>query len=361
MCARAQRLPAPSQLSPSRHSLLGFIVDDLDTVSLSRELMRALRGRRSREAFARRLKVSANSVYAWESGRRIPPADLLFLAGERTGLDVLTALRRFLGARATLDGLSPADRRLPGQVLAALRGGEQLVALARRAQVERCALSRWLSGRAVPRLPDFLSVVEAAGSRAVDLVALFADPERLPSLSTVWTRVRRTRQLVSEHPWAMPLLMVFDLASVAEAATHPPGFLGGLLGLDLGTEQRCLELLESEGLIAREGERWVQLPRPAVVLQSPTARRAARVWSAQAAAGQIDAEGDGDFGFILFAASRADHARLVALQRAYLEAVRDVALRAQGGELLLVMNAHLFPLGPGACANGPLSPRMAAR
>lgn len=336
-------------------------MDDLDTVSLSRELMRALRGQRSREAFARRLKVSANAVYAWESGRRIPAADLFFLAAERSGLDVMASLRRFLGSRATLDGVRPSDRGLPGRVLAVLRGGEQIVALARRASVERCALSRWLSGRAVPRLPDFLAVVEAAGSRAVDLVALFADPEALPSLSTLWTRVRRTRRLVSDHPWAMPLLMVFDLASVAEAPAHPPGFLGGLLGLDLEAEERCLGLLESEGLISREGARWVPLPRPAVALLSPAARRAARVWAAQAAAGQIGADGEGDFGFIMFAASRADHARLQAIQRSYLEAVRDVALRPEGHELLLVMNAHLFPLAPSAAAGGPLFPSLVAR
>jgi len=336
-------------------------VDDLDTVSLSRELMRALRGQRSREAFARRLKVSANAVYAWESGRRIPPSDLLFLAAERTGVDVMSSLRRFLGSETKLGGVTPGDRRLPGRILAALRGGEQIIALARRAAVERCALSRWLSGRAVPRLPDFLAVVEAAGSRAVDLVALFADPEGLPSLSTLWSRVRRTRRLVSDHPWAMPLLMAFDLASVAEAPAHPPGFLGGLLGLDLEAEERCLALLATEGLIAREGERWVQLPRPAVALLSPAARRAARVWAAQAAAGQIGSEGEGDFGFIVFTASHADYARLQALQRSYLEAVRDVALRPEGHDRLLVLNAHLFPLAPAVAAGGPLFPGLAAR
>jgi DNA-binding transcriptional regulator YiaG len=41
--------------------------------SLSSELVRALRGRRSQQAFSRRLGYSANVLYTWEKGGASPP------------------------------------------------------------------------------------------------------------------------------------------------------------------------------------------------------------------------------------------------------------------------------------------------
>lgn len=316
----------------------------IDHGALARELTRVLRGDRSREAFARRLGVSANAIYAWETGRRIPVADLLFRSAERTGVDVLASLRRFLGARALPAGLGPEDPRLCAALLGALKGSERVVEIARRAGVERTALSRWLSGAALPRLPDLLAVVEACGSRLVDFVALFVEPGELPSLGLAWARVRAARRLVGEHPWALAMLVALELELLKQAPEHPPGFIGATVGLDPEAEQRCLSLLQEAGLVSREGERWVPAPIPPVALLSPEAQRAARAWAAREAAGRIAAQEDGTFGFIAFSASHEDYQRLLKLHREYAEAVVAIALHPTGHEAVFVLNAHLFPL-----------------
>lgn len=319
-------------------------MEPIDRRALARELVRAIRGGRSRQAFARRIGVSANAVYAWESGVREPPAAILFVAAERTGIDVIASLRRLLGAEA-FEGLSAEDPALPGRVVRALKGTRKGSELAQRAGVDRSALSRWISGSASPRLADLLAVVDAAGSRTVDFVSLFAEPDALPSLGASWGRLKAARRLAAEHPWALALLVAFDLDAIRDAPTHPPGFIGAFVGLGLEDEQGCLSLLAEAGLVHREGERWEQHPYPPVALLAPEAQRTARAWAARTAAERIRAAAEGTFGFIVFAASQADHDRLLALHKAYAEAVKSIALNPTGNDRVYVANAHLFPLG----------------
>lgn len=317
----------------------------LDHGALARELMRALRGERSREAFARRLGVSANALYTWEAGRRIPPADLLFRAAERDRVDVAASLRRFFVDDAGYEAVEPTDRRLPGRVLAALKGASTVSDLARRAGVERTALSRWLSGAAVPRLPEFLAVMDASGGRLVDFVSLLVDPERLPSLEAPWRRLRAARRLVAEHPWAAPLLVALELDAVVSAPAHPPGFVGATVGIDVETEQRCMALLVEAGLVVRSGERWLSPPRPPVALQAPSARRAARAWAAREAAARIESGAPGSFGFLVAAISRDDEARLMEARQRFIEEIKPMILHPVRQERVVVLNLHVFPLG----------------
>jgi hypothetical protein len=117
------------------------------------------------------------------------------------------------------------------------------------------------------------------------------------------------------------------------------------VGLGAEDEQRCLGLHAEAGLVHCEGSRWEQHPYPPVALLAPEAQRAARAWAARTASERISAAAEGTFGFIVFAASLADHERLAALHRAYVEAVKAIALNPSGNDRVYVANTHLFPLG----------------
>ena len=64
---------------------------------LSKQLIRALRGRRSQVALSRRMKCKSNVLYTWESGRRWPTAAVFFHLAERVGVDVPKGIANFLG------------------------------------------------------------------------------------------------------------------------------------------------------------------------------------------------------------------------------------------------------------------------
>jgi transcriptional regulator with XRE-family HTH domain len=59
------------------------------------EFLRAVRGKRSQLAFARRLGVRANPMTDWERGVRFPAALEALRAASRTNIDVAAAFRRF--------------------------------------------------------------------------------------------------------------------------------------------------------------------------------------------------------------------------------------------------------------------------
>jgi transcriptional regulator with XRE-family HTH domain len=81
----------PDTAPPSSPSLGA----ELDYQQAARDLVRALRGRRSQRALSRRLGYTTNVIYTWEAGRRWPTAAEALRLAERTGVELRAALTRF--------------------------------------------------------------------------------------------------------------------------------------------------------------------------------------------------------------------------------------------------------------------------
>src|SRR5262245_30350786 len=156
-----------------------------DYVQLSRELLRALRGRRSQAQLSRRLGYASNVVFDWESGRRAPTAAAALLLARRTGVDVPRVLQTFLRSPARSRGRLETPRGVRDLMLE-LRGKLQIAELARAIGCSRFAVSRWLQGSTQPKLPDFLAFVEHSTLRLLDFLAGFVDVEALPSVRAQW-------------------------------------------------------------------------------------------------------------------------------------------------------------------------------
>src|SRR5690349_7938787 len=75
----------------------------MDYELASRELVRALRGKRSQAVLQRRLKRSSNVLHAWETGARYPRGTDLLQLLEVSGRSPLTVLSQLAPCR----GASP--------------------------------------------------------------------------------------------------------------------------------------------------------------------------------------------------------------------------------------------------------------
>ena len=62
---------------------------------VAQQLLRAVRGKRSQVAFARRLGYRGNPIADWEASRRAPTAAEALRACELSGIDVAAAFARF--------------------------------------------------------------------------------------------------------------------------------------------------------------------------------------------------------------------------------------------------------------------------
>ena len=187
---------------------------------LVRQLVRALRGRRSQTSLSKRLGYSTNVVYLWESGRRMPRATELFRIVARTGRSqaALAALYRLPGA---------VDLREPAGIaalLVAMRGGARATDVARRCGVSRYIAARWLSGATEPRLSELLMLVDVLTLRLVDVVSAFVPVAEIPLLAREASELERRRRVAFNHPWSVAVVREIETAAYRRARTgaRPP-------------------------------------------------------------------------------------------------------------------------------------------
>lgn len=311
---------------------------------VARELMRALRGRRSQPAWSRRLGYRSNVAWLWEAGRRAPDATEFLRAARLAGVDVDAAITTFMGRRPPWLGVSP-DPELPAALLRDLRGTASLVELARRTGHTRFAWSRWLSGATTPRLPDFLAAVGAASLRLVDFVAEFAAPARLPSVAEAWARLEARRRGAALHPWTQAILRVLELEAYRNLPRHRAGWVAARLGIPVEEEARCLGFLLETGQIRAEGGRYVQEETlPVDTRRHPEVGSALKMHWTEVARARIAAGAPGQYSYNVFAVSDADLERLRALHLRYFHELRAIVAASQPGERVVVANVQLFAL-----------------
>jgi transcriptional regulator with XRE-family HTH domain len=329
----------------------------MDIDALARDFVVALRGRRSQTALSRRLGYRSNVVYSWEAGRRHPTAAEIFRACARTGRDPRAAFISFFGQEPPWlsafhgDFSEEVPPELPAALLDDLRGQVSVSDLARRAEVGRSSLSRWLSGQAEPRLPEFFRVAEAASGRLLDLIATFVAPTSLPSAAGVWAEMEARRRGAGEFPWTQAILRAIELDAYRALVCHEPGWIANRLGLEIEEEERCLRFLLDHGLVRSEDGVLRVVPTTVDTRALPeVGRRIKAHWSTVAAAAA--GEGlPGQFSYNVFTVSEADFERIREAHLAYFRQLRSIVANStpengQPAEVVAVANVQLFPLLP---------------
>jgi hypothetical protein len=309
------------------------------------ELLRALRGRRSKPGFSRRLGYASNIAQRWEAGISWPAAPRFFAHCERLGLDVRAAVSRFLRRDPPFlrqPGLASPEG--VGALLSDLRGKAPIQELVERSGYNRFSVSRWLKGSASPRLPELLCLVEACTRRLPDFVAELVDPELVPSLAQQWRALQRAREGVYTRPWSHAVLRALELQAPPGAAAQL-AFVAGRTGLTPEHVASELAFLHATGQVAktRRGYR----PRGQHVVDTGgRAERALQLklsWS-RLALERLAAGAPGHVGYSLFAVSRADLRRIRQLQLEYVRALSAIVAGSREPECVALYAAQLLDL-----------------
>ena len=307
----------------------------------ARQLLRALRGERSQLAFARRLGYQGNPIPRWEGGHRFPTAAETLRACRVVGVDVDAAFRAFH---------PPAAAAWSGDLaawLAALSGAARHSEIAERAGMSRQQIGRILRGDSQPRLPEFLTVLEAITGRAADWVAELVDIDTIPALRGRRRQARAVRLLAHDHPWSPAVLAILDTLP-AMTRQEQLTAITARLPLPSHSVEEILDVIETSG--ARDPA--VQA-RALTVDVAPTRAEqlSLRAHWAQASADRIAAVRDAGasphdlFSFNVFTASRADLDRIRRLQRDFYREVRGIITESDP-EVAAIMVLHTAALEP---------------
>jgi DNA-binding phage protein len=318
---------------------------DMDIEKLAKELIKALRGRRSQLALSRRLGYSSNVLHAWECGRRWPASSETLRIAERTGVDLRKALTRFY--RTPPEWLAECDLTSPEFVWRFLqdqRGSTTIATLAERAGTNRFSMARWLNGEAEPRLPDFLRVVEATSLRLLDLIATLVDPDQLPSARDAWRRREAQRGLAIEEPWTQAVLRFLELPGADGSAAT----IARRLRLEQDVVAGCLVALGRAGQAKRIGDRWhpVQVEAVDTRRTEETSRRLKGFW-ADVGSERLRIGARGTFAYNVFAVSEDQFRRLEDLQQAYYQSVRALVAEEVPAECVALVNLQMIRLDDG--------------
>ncbi len=319
---------------------------DLDYEAVARELMRALRGRRSQVAWSRRLGYKSNVAYSWESGRRYPTASETLRAIRRNGIDLDASLTRFFGAvPGWLEDTDPESPEGVAALLTDLRGERSVVDIAEATGLNRHAVGRWVNGRTQPRLPDFLHLVQATSVRLVDFLTSFVDPEAMPhTIQAHHEAIEARREGARRHPWTQAILRVLELEAYRALPRHEPGWIAARLRIDPAIESTCMAFLEETGQLAFDGTHYRQEVVAVDTKRRPEIGRQLKAhWSVVASERVIEGA-PGQFSYNVFACSDEDFEKIRALHLAYFRAMRGIVQDATVGERVVVANVQLFPL-----------------
>jgi transcriptional regulator with XRE-family HTH domain len=320
----------------------------VDERALARQLIRALRGRRSQMALSRRLGHRTNVVYAWESGRRHPSAGVWFKLAQRSGIDCNRALRELLEP-ALPAGTDLLTRAGVTTLLRTLGAGRTALELARALGVDRTTVGRWLQGTTEPRLFELLKLIALTTQRLFDFVALFADPATLSATRAAYADHAVQQRLAYELPWSHAVLRTLELDAYRALPRHQPGFIAERIGISLAEEQRYLKELLRARQIGRDRGRYVTRR----VLTVDTRRRErdnVRIkthWAEVALQRLRDGSAPADalFSYNLFPIARTELERIRRLHSEYFHRVREIVAESRSGEEIVLLNLQLVPLG----------------
>lgn len=337
-----RRKTSPASVPPEPGSAVHF-----EYAALAVELIRALRGRRSCADFSRRMGYRSNVAQRWESRRCWPSAARylqLWRGSHPSDGDCFS--RFFQRTPSWLATTPPESPEAVAAFLRQLKGKTPIGAISELGQFSRYQVSRWLSGGTEPDLPDFLRLVEVLSRRLLDLLAIWADPERLPSVARHWRNLETVRQAAYHKPWSHAVLRALELEAQPSGTAQVP-WLAGRLGVPVSVVTECLDFLETTDQVKKLRRRYVPCQVIAVTTaRDPVlARRLKSVW-AQTAISRLDQGSPGNFGYSLFAVSRDDLRRLRDLHIEYVRAMQQVIARSKPNECVGLFCAQLLDLAP---------------
>ena len=314
----------------------------MDHETLARELIRALRGRRSQTALSRRLGLQSNPVYRWEAGRAWPSAQQLFQVCRVTRVSYDAKLAAFVRGAAVSDLETEAG---VATLLKTLGNAMSMQELARRTGVSRFVVSRWLSGKTDIRLPDLLRFIEVTTLRLLDFINALVDPELLPSARSAWRKLIGLRKAAYDAPWSHAILRAVELEDYRRAKRLGEGWFAKRLGISVAEERRCIELLLQNGQLERRGRRLCATSEAAVDTGVDRERRLAlRTFWSKVAVERLGRGKSGTFAFNLFALSEQDLPRVQALHREFFARMQALVDASAPSERVVLYAAQMLAL-----------------
>lgn len=325
-------------------------METFDYSAMAAELVRAIRGKRTQRFLGRKVGFSSNVLYSWEAGRSHPVASAFFRLAFIGNGGLPSRINRFTSSHSpALDARVLATAEGIALLMRELAADEPIAALARDVGADRTTMTRWLSGRTEPRLPDFLGFVQQRTHRVLQFVELFADPMQLPSTAVGYRSVLAQQRLASDLPMSHAVLRALELKSYGRVQVGKQlEFIARQTGLSTSDVQSLLDALREADLIERCEGKWHVKDVMTIDTRNTIERDVdlKRLWL-DVARSRLDAARltkTSLFSYNLFAVSEHGYEQIRALHLDYYERVRRIVASDSGPQRVVLACSQLVPL-----------------
>jgi transcriptional regulator with XRE-family HTH domain len=225
----------------------------MDLALVARELVRAVRGKRSQTTVNRRLGCAFNQVHRWERGQtRVKWPDFVELC-EVCRVDLRRALADVLGY---YDDPARADL-----LVSNLIRPSSAAFLKEAAGLSRALVAHWVSGRASPRLEDVLLLFDRSRTALVEFVDRLVGAQTLSSLAEAVSARALRRALLTAHPNLEVVLGALELEGYRRLPAHDDRFVATAGGISVAETRTILAKLCEVGTIALRKKKYVLCER----------------------------------------------------------------------------------------------------
>lgn len=213
-----------------------------------RELLIALRGRRSQAVVSSKMGFKFNQVYRWESGKiGLSWTNFCEFCYATNAPIIETLLRHF------------NFKMRKGDEIAFIKwivGKTKLSVLVKQTGFSRKKIERWLKGRTSPSLVDLLTFIDKMSSQAWDILLDLCPQQRIPESLRHLNQLRIQKSYIANHPYALLVVAILETKEYKAMKKYEKGFFAEILQISLKEEQAILHELLQHGFIALAHEKY---------------------------------------------------------------------------------------------------------
>lgn len=222
---------------------------NVNLVQVRKEMLRALRGRRSQSSMSRRLGYASNRMHAWETGHASLKWDEFESICRLCKADLAKAIETAFRLKPESCGWHDLVITFAGKIREDV--------LARKLGVSQKTARRWLKGEQEPQVEDLLAMMFFFSSRFLAFMQALGILERVPALAEIRILHERARKMHSDIPECPLVHACLESVSYAASPVHLDGFVAHALGKSLEWEHETLRHMTEAGLLASEEGKYV--------------------------------------------------------------------------------------------------------
>lgn len=304
---------------------------------LDREIVRAIRGKRTQSQFSRLLGFKFNQVYLWESGRRRIYWSDLELICSKLGFSLVQRLKEFFHLR------DPESDKIHVLLSASIKGRKK-GELAKTLKVTSSKLSRWLSGQSDLPLEAVLNVLALVHLEVLEFVDSVAGVGRIKSIEPAIARAKAVKQAMFSMPFVGAVGAALFTEEYKKLKAHRPGVLASMLGISIAEEEAALKALREAGQLELKDGVYRMAPYQVNLAHDRKQfLKCSQYWSERAAKIIPRHDPKNGFGYRVFAVNEDMVKKVRQAQTDCYNAITEILKNEDGPyDRVMVVNFHSF-------------------